>query len=269
MNDYTNSFQLLPAMKPELEARIQQWLGDAPIEGTTHYMFKGRDNLVTLGIGMMIDPIEKYPQYLNPAKWERVRGTGGGPITEVDIKKEFQFVKNCPAAWTEDNYRKATKLRFKKKALGSAFLTTLHEKESGLRKYFSSFDDWPADAKMALIGLAWALGAGGVAQKELLLKACLTWDFATASHHVHYVVRNRETGEVMPDSHSQKKREAQHKIMFNNAAYALYQHIEKGIPLDGDKPFYPDVKLAPANWKPPAGWPPPPQKRGCTLTDFR
>jgi hypothetical protein len=253
-------------MHKELEARIQVWLGAASIEGTTHYMFKGRDSLVTLGVGMMIDPLEKYPQYLSPGKWTRI---GGGTVTVADIKKEFQFVKSCPATWTEENYRKATKLRLTKAALGGEFLDTLREKETGLRKFFPAFDDYPADAKMALIGLAWALGAGGAAGMAALRRACLAWDFATAAQHVNYVVTDRQTGKVQPASHSQMKREAQHKTMLHNAAYALYQHIEKDAPLDTVKPFYPEAKQAPANWKPPAGWPPPLQKRGCTLTDVR
>lgn len=253
-------------MEAELEARIQKWLGAASIEGTTHYMFKGRDSLVTLGIGMMIDPIDRYPQYLDPGKWTRL---GGGPVTAADIRKEFEFVKGRPAAWTEEDYRKATKLRLKKVALGGEFLSTLHEKERGLLKSFPAFGDYPADARMALVGLAWALGAGGTAGKAPLRSACLAWDFATAARHVHYVVRDRQTGQVQPPSHSQQSREAQHKTMFENAAYALYQHLEKGAKLDRVQPFYPEAKQAPAGWKPPAGWPPPPQKRGCTLTDVR
>lgn len=136
----------------------ENWVGfNQPLEGVVPFMYLDQRNLVTTGMGNLIDSHNDAAELAwlhkdnTPAssgeitqEWDNVKGRtdlapqGGGafapPVTSLHIEPD------------EIDRIVAAKL-----ATNEAVLTG--------RPEFSDFANWPADAQFGLLSMAWALGA--------------------------------------------------------------------------------------------------------------
>ena len=225
-------------MHPLVQARFRHWItGKGAVgEGEVKYMYKDSKGLVTIGVGNPIDPLEKHPTWAKPSNYKNKLKKS---VKQNDVLTDFKTVKNVKHWTGHGDFRAITMLRLTDKALSDLFNRKMKSLETNLKVkhayWFGKFDLWPADAQMALLGLAWGFGAGGVATKfRKFSKACKGMDFTTAAIECHYKGKSK----------SARHRNADLKKLFNNAAYTLYEKKPLHVLI------FPDTKQAPTGWKP-------------------
>jgi hypothetical protein len=178
-------------------------------EGKVKFMYLDKKGIVTVGIGHRIDPLS---QALNLQF--SYKGSPGSIASAGDISSEWNLVKS-----RQD-------LKFKG---GAAFavITGLELNENGIqqmvsqhanaiekyiktnasaRRFYANFDNWPADAQLGFMGVAW----GGIPIPQfgwhLFPEACKREDWNTAAK------------ECKISSPLAAGRNESHKRMFENAA---------------------------------------------------
>lgn len=124
-------------------------------EGRISWMYLDSLGLVSTGIGILLDPFEKFgrsvPFYLN-----------GRPATDAEVKAEWNLVKSKSVG------PGGPKLRVPEAQIDAATMRTLSAKEAEARSYFGAdFDRWPADVQVVLVQMAYA--GGLLARKGELL----------------------------------------------------------------------------------------------------
>lgn len=134
--------------------------------------------LVTTGMGNLIDPMSTALGL----PWVDETGTQG---SQNDIAAEWQAVKsNGALAHQGAQAAKAvTRLRLGDADIQALVLDKLDRNEGILKSYaaFANFDNWPADAQLALLSMAWAMGPGFGPGFPHFAQAVSANDFATAA----------------------------------------------------------------------------------------
>lgn len=121
-------------------------------EGRIPHMYLDIKGLVTIGIGNLIDPLTENLPF--------VHEDSGAPATPEEIKEEWKFIKSHKEL-AQKGYKaagKLTKLYLRNDDIDHLVLTKLHQFELILKKYFPNFESWPADAQLATLSMAWAMG---------------------------------------------------------------------------------------------------------------
>ncbi|MEQ1764829.1 MAG: hypothetical protein ABL984_16995 [Pyrinomonadaceae bacterium] len=177
-------------------------------EGKVNFMYLDVKGLVTVGIGHLIDPVNMAHKHEF-----RPKG-GGGAVSAGAVTAEWQTVK-------------ARKDLIPKGGAAFASVTTLELSDNGIKsmvtssaaaienyiktnpsasKFYSNFDNWPADAQLAFMGVAW----GGIPIPQFgwhkFPEACRVEDWAKAA------------AECTITSPIAAGRNEAHKTMFLNAA---------------------------------------------------
>ncbi len=150
-------------------------------EGFTPFMYCDTLNLVTTGIGNLIDfgprnSHEVTPQAMAPAMglpWKR-KGSGwttknpvaGGALSQSEIAAAWATTKKLdeesPGAAMKGGfttYPGLTDATLDMDGIRVLFNRTLGSNENTLRKNYPNYDSAPADAQMAISSMAWACGA--------------------------------------------------------------------------------------------------------------
>lgn len=127
-------------------------------EGYLNYMYVDQKNLVTTGMGNLIE--NTSTGNIQPAAlsygWKRA---DGNPASQSEIIAEFNNMKNAGLANTGGGNQKShTTLHLDDSAVKAVITTALKSFETTIRQYFPSYDSWPADAQMGILSMAWALG---------------------------------------------------------------------------------------------------------------
>lgn len=120
-----------------------------PLEGCVAWPYQDILGLVTVGIGCLIEPVD----LALPLKWE------GNPSAAV-IRAEWARVNALPKGMHFNRYRAASTLRLTEAGIVGLLTQRALGFEVVLRKYFPEWDDWPADAQLAVMAMAWACGPG-------------------------------------------------------------------------------------------------------------
>jgi GH24 family phage-related lysozyme (muramidase) len=163
-----------------------------PLEGVVNFMYLDRRGLVTTGMGNLIDASQNY--LTEPTDGERAASHElAAQLVWLDTAESLVSFEVVAAEW--DN----VKTRFDLAPLGGGHfappITTLHidrdeidrivtekvdENETYLveRPEFADFDNWPADAQLALHSMAWALGPAFRFPKFLAHVAKRDWEGA-------------------------------------------------------------------------------------------
>jgi len=136
--------------------------------------------LVTVGVGNLIDPVEAAL-----ALPFQFKNNPGSAATQDQITEEWQTLKNDTSLKTK-GYKACeaiTQLELSDDAIDSLILSRLTQNEGFLKRqqWFQGFDTWPADAQLALLSMAWAMGPGGPGGFPHFRAACQSLDFATAA----------------------------------------------------------------------------------------
>lgn len=158
---------------------------NAPIEGVVKFMYLDVKGLVTVGMGNLIDPVSES---LSLSFQHRQNGGGanaGQLASQQEIMDEWKKVKSrtdlsLRGAGAFDAITTLELSDFNIEALVSLKLN----KNEGILKScaeFLNFDSWPADAQMAVLSMAWALGPAFGSNWPKFSKSCQNRDFNQAA----------------------------------------------------------------------------------------
>ena len=159
-----------------------------PFEGWVPYMYLDIKGLVTVGLGNLIDPVDQAT--ILPF---RFKDTGALASAE-QIAAEWRRIKD--EVWlAKKGHTDAgplTRLELNADAVDALVAERLNRNESYLMRQppFQQFTAWPADAQMALLSMAWAMGPAGPQKFTRFCAACVNLDFRTAAAEC----RMNETG---------------------------------------------------------------------------
>jgi hypothetical protein len=116
-------------------------------EGVHQSMYCDSLGLVTVGIGLKIDPFADALE-LGLGNWSR---RGGGAVTRADLEQEWNYVKRPntqPAGWHPQ-------LVLGQAAIRRLLESRARENEGMLRRVFPRFDGYPADAQLGMLCHTW------------------------------------------------------------------------------------------------------------------
>lgn len=176
------------------------WSFNEPLEGFVPHFYRDMKELVTVGLGDLADPIElalKMP----------MRTSDGTPASPDEIRVEWRRIKYAPdlgrLGWR--SAIKLTTLHMTKEDCEVLVLEKLRANEAILKKSFPAWDEWPADAMMALLSWAWAVGPA--ARYPKMFAALKAGDFAKAMDECTInpqvgtiVVRNKRNKQLLQNA---------------------------------------------------------------------
>ncbi len=178
-----------------------------PLEGKVNFMYLDIKGLVTVGIGNLIDPVDKA---LN---LPFVHKSDGSAATQDEISNEWNTLKSQPDL-AQKGYKACeaiTNLMLTDDSIAQLVTTKLNLNATTLKSTseFSDMDSWPADAQLGLLSMAWAMGPGFGPSWPNFRTACAAHDWATAAANC----RMNETGNP-----GLKPRNDADVLLFTNAA---------------------------------------------------
>lgn len=133
-----------------------------PLEGAVPWMYQDLKGLVSIGIGMLLDPwndgIANLPFLF--------RDNAKRMATHQEIREEWDRVKNLPpdkqgrtAAVLGHLYAFAfTSLVLPRSAIDLFATNKLAENDRVMKATFRDFEGWPADAQLGVHSMCWAVG---------------------------------------------------------------------------------------------------------------
>lgn len=212
-------------------------------EGYTPFLYCDTLNLVTTGVGNLVD---KGPNHNAPgmpaieaARLNNVVSSAAmAPALQLPWRRRAQgWTSKNPVvgdlvspsevadAWTKVKrqnelvpnfaqrggfaYAPLTNITLDMEAIQHLFYTTLYNFEATLQTRFTTYDDWPADAQMALLSMAWAMGPNFYKTFKAFSDAANTQNFAIAAEQCEF-----RGGGAMSNPTS---RNYAHRVMFKNA----------------------------------------------------
>lgn len=192
-------------------------------EGAVPWMYLDIKGLVTTGIGNLINS----PGAATALPWRH--GVDGPYATANEIAQAWQTVHDMAGKrdakgrlFTElgggnSAFANATDLRLDAEGIAKAVGGKLESNEAILRKRFPYYDNWPADAQLALHSMAWAMGANFAFPKFQAAVSGLIPDFATAAKESY-----------MPDQANPglRPRNAANKALFLAADNTLRNNLD-------------------------------------------
>ncbi len=148
----------------------------SPLEGVVPWMYQDVKGLITTAIGNLIDPI----QYAMQLPWVH---EDGSPAGRDEIAAEWMRVKQSPAA-AQRGHRFTegiTNLRLMPDGVQLVVSRKMAQMDGHLQVRFVDFEEWPADAQLATLSVAWACGPAFRFPK--LEEALRSRDFDAAKEH--------------------------------------------------------------------------------------
>jgi GH24 family phage-related lysozyme (muramidase) len=170
-------------MHPAVQSQFRAF--NEPFEGSIPYMYLDILGLVTVGVGNLIDPVVLATAL--PFRFKNKPGVAApGTLASKDqINAEWQKLKSNTSLAKKGHLACApvTDLELNDEAVNDLIAQRLAGNESFLKRQqsFKDFDTWPADAQMALLSMAWAMGPGGFSRFPHFSAACQRRDFKTAA----------------------------------------------------------------------------------------
>ncbi len=165
-------------MRPSVRARFLEFT--APLEGVVRWMYLDVKGLVTTGYGNLIDSPETA---LEPG-W---RNAKGGYASRDEVLCEWNRVKSNTALAKAGHWaaEKVTNLRLDDEEVEKLVYRVLDTMNAELVEAYPAFEEWPADAQLATLAMAWACGPAfgtrGKSPFRGLHKSLLAGDFKAAS----------------------------------------------------------------------------------------
>ena len=145
-------------------------------EGKLPFMYLDVKGLVTTGIGNLIDPIGAALSL----PWVH---TNGAPASQDEIRSAWNAVKARQDMKLRGGgaFAGVTDLRLTDDGIRQLVNDKLRANEAILRKRFPTYDNWPADAQLGLLSMAWAMGPNFRYPKFEAAVNALVPDFAAAA----------------------------------------------------------------------------------------
>lgn len=218
-----------------------------PFEGRINYMYLDIKGLVTIGIGNLFD-VEKAENTVAlkrvmdelaalPFVYKEKHPNAGKLATRTEIEAEWKRVKD-----KQDLAKKGAKafkdikittLKLEDNAIDQLLFTKLNKMERELKNIpaFRQFEQWPADAQLALLSMAWATGVPKIRQQWVRLqKACEKQDFDDAT---------RRCGILSVGNPGVIPRNRANRDLFKNAAAVIAGEEQKFAGIERHRLYYP------------------------------
>ena len=196
-------------MHQSVRNRLSSFLKD--YEGKVGYMYLDVKGLVTVGVGHLIDPVNRATSLKFGYK-----GSPGSSASAGEVAAEWQLVKSRKDLAPQGSaaFAPITKLELSDAGIEQMVLQAAGAIEdyiksnASARAYYADWDRWPADAQLGFLGVAW----GGIPLPQFgwhrFPEACKAQDWASAAK------------ECRISSPIAAGRNEAHKRMFENAAQA-------------------------------------------------
>ncbi len=163
-------------MQPAVRAAWRPF--NEPLEGLTSWMYLDIKGFVTTGMGNLIDPVSLALQLA----WF---DSTGAQASEATVRAEWHNIKNNLALAHQGAQaaRAVATLHLDDAGIDTLVQQMLDKDEQILRATpaFADFDQWPADAQLGLLSMAWALGPGFAPKFPHFAQACAARDFTQAA----------------------------------------------------------------------------------------
>ncbi len=159
-------------MRPETRSAFLPFT--EPLEGVVPFMYLDVKGLVTTAIGNLIDT----PDEALSLPW---KNKDGSPATRMQIAGEWSYVKSRQDMKLLGGtaFGAVTRLRLDEEGIQSAVSRTLDRMDHQLGQRFPAWEEWPWQAQLATLSMAWSCGAAFRFPK--LEAALRVTDFAIAS----------------------------------------------------------------------------------------
>jgi GH24 family phage-related lysozyme (muramidase) len=131
----------------------------APSEGNIAHMYVDTKGYVTVGIGNLLSDAAAA------VALPFVNRTTKNAATTAEIEADFAEVAKQPKAQVARRYRPFTKLDLPDTQINLLFQKRIEDFQRQLRKSYPSYDTYPSAIQLALIDMAFQLGAGGLKSK--------------------------------------------------------------------------------------------------------
>lgn len=173
--------------------------------GYITWMFPDVKDLVSTGFGILLDPVS----LALGLPWKR---SDGSLASRAEIIADWNAVKTYPnaARLGHLSVEHIAKLRLDDEGLYAAFQSKLASNEAYLRGQFDEWGDWPADAQLGVLSMAWAVGAAFQHTWPKFTAALRARDFDTAAVEC-FMPEEDHIGGLRP-------RNKANRILFRNAA---------------------------------------------------
>ena len=161
-------------MWPSAEAAFVPF--NQPLEGVVHWMYVDQENLVTTGMGNLIDPVGMATSL----PW--THGDGGPPATNAEIEAAWNTVKTSGKAGSGGgNQGDLTDLRLSDDAIQALVAQKLSQFEGTLAASFPTWSSLFADAQLGMASMAWAMGPAFAQHYPSFVAAINQADFHNAA----------------------------------------------------------------------------------------
>lgn len=184
-----------------------------PLEGRVAYMYLDIKNLITTGVGNLIDPVSAALDL----PWK----IDGRRATRDEIQADWDKLK-ARSELSKRHHKFAaevTRVRLEPADIDVLVLGKLTANERFLKKDFPDWDQFPADAQLGICSMAWALGAGFSRTFKNFAAAANRQDWEAASAACK--IKSDDNPGVVP-------RNRANELCFGNAAFVRGH----GLPLD-------------------------------------
>lgn len=213
----------------------------SPLEGVFLWMYQDVKFLITTGIGNLIDASQynaAHPE--TPALSLPWKHPDGRLATRAEIAAEWHAFKAQPnlAHYPASSkvVQDATTLRLTMNDVLDLVDRVLLANEATLKKVFSDWDRWPADAQMAALSMTWAVGADVFKEFGNCRASLLKGKFHEVTLRPIGADGKEQPSECDISTHNNAgiiARNAQNRLCFNNAAIS----VDSG--LDPEALFWP------------------------------
>lgn len=225
---------------------IEQFIPfNIPKEGRVRHMYADVLGLITIGIGNLIDPMSvamglpfQFGDNLPAAsseiavEWQNLKHRCCGEYKDPRhcawrlVDGSFDPQRPCMAHQGHLAAAKFTKLWLSEFEIGKLCAAKMREMWGHLLTYIPRLEEWPSDAQMGLLSMAWAMGPGFLLHYPGFLRAARAKRFDECS---------RECTMREDNNPGVKPRNAANRILFMNGHW-IEEHG-----LDRDSLFYPRV----------------------------
>lgn len=192
-----------------------------PFEGRVHSLYVDVLGLVTTGVGNLVDPVHQAIGL----PWKRPDGT---LASETEIREQWQRVKNDSQRLKKLHWKYAaelTTIRLTDEDIDELVASKLASNQRELTKWFPAFADFPADAQLAILSMAWAVGPAFAQKFPNFTRAANAgrwWECAEYGKIREYGADGTFNAGVVP-------RNKANKLCFQNAANVMAQHADPAV----------------------------------------
>jgi hypothetical protein len=209
-------------VRPSVRAAFYET--NAPWEGVCSWLYLDIVGLVTVGVGNLVDPLP----FATTLPFIR---EDGSPATREEIREAWLAVKARKDLAVKGGgaFRSLTSLRLSADGIRELVDKKLRANVQILRARFEKWDEMPADAQLAVLCLAWAVGPS------------FRWPmYETAIRRADYAMAAVETSISEKGNPGVKPRNEGMRVMLRNAAHVMARG------LDRDVLFYPGTLSTPS-----------------------